>query len=111
MYSEKIVHQTPLQAMLGPHFERNIVYSTNHPQSAISLVQAGMGIVFLPRYLVEAQQMAAHLRDLRILDLAPELARPIQQFHHVCAYPQQQYQSKQVKVLADIIRECFHAFS
>lgn len=111
VYFAKTTYQSLLQEMLGPHFEPNIVYSTNHPQSAISLVQAGIGITFLPRYLVEAQQMAGRLRDLTILDLAPELAHSIQQFHHVCAYPQQQHQSKQVRVLADIIRECFHAYS
>lgn len=105
-YAEESIRQTIIHASPGEPFEHRTQYSTNHPQLAISLAQAGAGIVFLPRYLVEAEQMAARLHDLTILDISPEL---IPSVRHVYAYPRQQQQSEQLRTLAEIIRECFRS--
>jgi DNA-binding transcriptional LysR family regulator len=103
-FAEEFLLRDLLEVTLGTRFEGNIICSTNNPVAALPLIQAGTGIIFLPRFFMGAPQMGEKLHGLRILDLAPEIRFPV---YYAYAYHQYYFASEPLKTLTRIIKDCF----
>jgi LysR family transcriptional activator of glutamate synthase operon len=103
-FSDDFISSRLLYAILGPKSDLNIVCATNDPQSALPLAQEGTGIIFLPRYVIGAQQMETRLRDLHVLNLTPDVKFPVQ---YVYAHSQHVRPSEHLKTLVEIIKDSF----
>ncbi|MHB8599559.1 MAG: LysR family transcriptional regulator [Ktedonobacteraceae bacterium] len=101
VFREGYLARDLILAVLGSEAERNIIYSTDNNESARSLAQANIGILFQPRFVVSGQHIN-RLDDLCILDLAADIVFPIS---HACIYTTHGYYPRFLRVFIEIIQE------
>jgi DNA-binding transcriptional LysR family regulator len=104
-YSEEYISRNLYKTVLGNLGE---ITSIHHPESLLELVQEGTGMMIVPKYVMEMERMEARHRNLRSLDLAPEIHFPLS---YVCAYSRQRHIPESLKALLAIIQECYTQIS
>ncbi|HVB21916.1 MAG TPA: LysR family transcriptional regulator [Ktedonobacteraceae bacterium] len=101
VFREGYLARDLILGVLGSEAERNIIYSTDNNESARSLAQANVGILFQPRFVVSGQHVK-RLDDLCILDLAADVVFPIS---HACIFTANGYCPRYLQVFIEIIQE------
>jgi DNA-binding transcriptional LysR family regulator len=105
-YAENRIIGDLLTAVFGEEGieTRKVISSIANVDTFFSLVREGLGVMLCSKNIVGMEPMATRLRDLRILDLSPDIHFPLS---HACAYPRQQYLSDPMKTLIAIIHQCY----
>lgn len=104
-YSEDYISRNLYKTVLGNLGEITSIY---HPESFLELVKEGTGIMIVPKYSMGTGHMETRYRNLRILDLAPEIHFPLS---YVCAYARQRRLPESLRTLMAIIQECYTQIS
>lgn len=101
-YSTDYISRDLLRAVLGLD-ETNIICSVNNPEALLSFVREGIATMLVPRCVLEVENLETDLRDLCVLDLAPDIQFPL---YYACVYLRNRHLPEPVQALIAIIREC-----
>lgn len=104
-YSQDYISRNLYKTVLGNLGE---ITGIHQPTSLLELVQEGIGVMIVPRYIMEMECMETRHRNLRRLDLAPSIRFPLS---YVCAYARKRHLPEPLKALIAIIQECYTQIS